>query len=79
MSNMFSPRRPLNPSRNDALMLPQMPNDSPHNMQNVNIILNVVRATGIPVRRSHPNLETDSRQRSSGSSSVFIPQQSKYS
>lgn len=60
LTNMFSPRRPLNPNRKTgaAVRKPNFHEDSVHRF---NIIVNVVRASGIPFRNSTDTSATHRR------------------
>ena len=76
---LFSPRHPLNPSLDShppKVSPPSVDRLSPQSSGNFKIFLNVVRASGIPVRQRNPT-DSESRQRSSGGSSNMFMMQSK--
>ncbi|XP_037948079.1 coiled-coil and C2 domain-containing protein 2A [Teleopsis dalmanni] len=78
ISLIFNPKRPLNPIRTDVPISTTVPLTADAS-QNFKIILNVVRATGIPIR-SDLLYNLDSRELSTNSSThLFVTQNLKYS
>lgn len=67
LTNMFSPRRPLNPNRHKTTSAVRKSNYHEDNIHRFNIIVNVVRASGIPYRNNSNEMPTSSRRTSFGS------------
>lgn len=74
LAAIFTPSRPLNPSQQSNFSQPKSSQSlSLETKGNFKIFLNIVRASGIPTRLKTVT-DNDSRQRSSGSSNMFITQ-----
>lgn len=71
LSNIFSPRRPLNPTRRTSNSIVRRANNTLDHINRFNIVVNVVRASNIPYRsRSEREYNSSSARRSSLASTV---------